>query len=78
MNVIEREAQRLEMRAKIIKWPLRLKKLAERKDDPLSERQFCIKHEIPVFGFNKIKNQHIEPRPKKVDQIESAFAKEGV
>lgn len=78
MKVIERDAQRLELRAKIMKWPARLKRLAARKVDPLSERQFCLKHEIPYFGFNRIKNQHTEPRPKKVEQVEAALAAEGV
>jgi len=78
MNVIERDAQRLELRAKIMKWPARLKKLAGRAENPLSERQFCLKHDIPLHGFNRIKNLHNEPRQKKVDQIEAALAAEGV
>lgn len=78
MKLEERDALRAEIRAKVGKWPQRLEKLAARKKDPLSERQFCLKHGITLFGFNRIKNGHNEPRQKKVDQVEAALAAEGV
>lgn len=78
MKIAERDALRAKIRAKVAKWPARLEKLANRKDGPLSERQFCLKHGITLFGFNRIKNGHNEPRQKKVDQVEAALAAEGV
>lgn len=74
----EREAEKKELKAKIKKWPARLKKLANRKEDPLSERAFCLRHNLPVFGFNRAKNGQEEPRAKKVATIEAAFEAEGV
>lgn len=73
-----REAEKKELRAKIKKWPARLKKLARRKDGPLSERAFCLKHGLPVHGFNRAKNQREEPRAKKVAAVEAALEAEGV
>lgn len=78
MTLQERDEKKKELRAKIKRWPARLKKLATRKDSPLSERAFCIKYKIPVFGFNRAKNLQIEPREKKIEQVESALKAEGV
>lgn len=78
MKIAERDALRAQIREKVAKWPARLEKLAKRKEGALSERQFCLKHGITLFGFNRIKNGHNEPRPKKVDQVENALASEGV
>lgn len=78
MNLIEREEKRRELKAKIKKWPSRLRKLAKRKEDPLSERAFCLKHGLPVHSFNRAKNLRAEPREKKVNEVEKALEAEGV
>lgn len=79
MNIIkEREQRKKANMVKIKRWPARLRKLAKRAENPLSERAFCLKHGIPVYGFNKTKNLKSEPRDKKVEQVETALAAEGV
>lgn len=74
----QREAEKKELKALIKKWPARLRKLEKRKDDALSERAFCLRHGLPVYGFNRAKNRREEPRKKKVLAVEAAFEKEGV
>ena len=78
MNVLEREKERQARRKTVQKWPKRLEALAARKADPLSERAFCLKHEIPVFSFNRTKKLHCEPLKRTVDRVEEAFKAEGV
>lgn len=78
ITVEQRELKRKELRAKVKRWPARLRKLAKRKDSPLSEREFCLKYGLPVQGFNRAKNLRAEPREKKVNAVEAALAAENV
>lgn len=77
-TLLEREQKKKVKMAKVKKWPSRLRKLAKRADNPLSEAAFCQKHGIPVHDFNRNKNLKSEPRDKRVEQVEAALAAEGV
>lgn len=78
MNAIERSQRRQELQEIVGTWPGRLASLAARPEEPLSERAFCLKHNIPAFSFNRTKNLHVEPRESRVLEIEAAFKAEGV
>lgn len=65
---------------KIKKWDARIKKLATRKIEPLSEAQFCRKHQITHGRFNRMKNlkDNNLPSDRLINEIENAFKNEGV
>ena len=67
--------------AAVRKWDERIKKLLEikQKENPAySEAEFCRTHNIDTMQFNRHKNLLIMPRQDKVDDVEKAFASEGV
>lgn len=70
---IKAEAERIKL---IKKWPARLRKLAARKTDPLSERQFCLRYALDIPAFNRKKN--LVNIPRDISDIEAAFEKEKV
>lgn len=74
----QRDEELKERRAKVKRWPARLAKLKNRKENPMSERDFCGKYGLAVSQFNRAKNQTVDPRPKKVEAVEAALAAEGV
>lgn len=78
MTPDERKQLRKELDAKIKRWPARLNRLANRKNEPLSESQFCDKYGINKGNFNRAKNFVVEARPKRVNEVEQALAAEGV
>lgn len=77
-TVEQRDAEKRELRAKVKKWPARLRKLKNRKENPLSEGEFCDKYGFPIPGFNRSKNLRHEPRAAKVAAVEKALEAEGV
>lgn len=66
--------------AKILRWPQRVEKLRLRRKNPMSEAEFCGKHNIQQAWFNRLKNGRGEPFPSKksVERIEKALKQEGV
>lgn len=75
-RIIEQK-KRLE---KIKRWPGRVEKLRIRRKKPMSEAEFCEKHQIQPAWFNRLKNGGGEPFPSKtsVERIEKALKAEGV
>lgn len=59
-------------------WKGRCKRLKSRKNDPLTEEEFCKKHGISPTRFNRNKNLKATPTWEKINQVEAAFAAEGV
>lgn len=62
----------------IKQWPRRLLRLSKRKENPLTEADFCNIHKFEKSYFNRMKNLAIIPGQDKVDEVEAAFKKEGV
>lgn len=84
MNLEEKTLNRaildLEKLAKIKTWAARIKTLAWRENDAMSEGAFCQKYGINQGRFNRIKNLKDEylPSSEIMDIIESALSSEGV
>lgn len=64
--------------ALIKKWPKRLKALASRKEDPLTEGKFCERHGFDPVYFNRMKRLEFVPKTEKTGPVEKAFSEEGV
>ena len=64
----------------ISKWEKRIASLKIRKQNPLSESQFCEKYQINKYTFNSIKNGNYPciPSKKIIAKIENALKSEGI
>lgn len=74
----QRDAEAKANKALIRKWPARLKKLKDRKENPLNERQFCVKYNLGTGCFSRAKNFRVVTRASTVKAVEAALLKEGV
>lgn len=76
---VDDEIAELQERLKKVKlWPARIEKLRKRKNNPMSEAEFCRRHKLDPATFNRNKNLIDFPRAKTVLKIEKALKSEGV
>lgn len=59
-------------------WGKRITKLQKRKKSPISEAEFCRRHDIQQATFNRHKNGVSTPSAKTLEKIEKALECEGV
>lgn len=59
-------------------WQKKCDKLKKRKDDPLTEQEFCKRHGISYTRFSRNKGDKSTPTAEKVAQVRAAFEAEGV
>lgn len=82
MTLDEKIKQIADLHKKVEKWDDRLRKLATRKNNPLSESAFCDKYKFHKAGLNRNKKS-LEtgkdfPTKKTIERVEAALKKERV
>lgn len=63
---------------KATRWQSRLDKMAERKNNPKKESEFCREYDLDLIIFNRQKKGHVTPSIESLKKVEDAFKSEGV
>jgi len=74
-ELIKKQEKRID---KVRLWDGRIKKLSNRKIEPMSEAEFCRRNGLHNAAFNRQKNGFMIPTETTVTKVEKALLREGV